>query len=287
MLVTLGVYRLAVLVDGTRANGRQAGWVVADRSQRTPLDQPCRSSNVQYSNLPFLSMLCMCVCREERHNKPLQKLPSLRDSLFRNAIRASGRDGFQVASTRDGSGTAELGHTYSKRLPNRDCVAEGSVCDDSFSPHLAPARWPTDWTCRWAGCQAGRCWRSHALPRLQVRSSQTKLNLQLCSYLLHTPDLGTLPTTPQNKTTPRQHPTRAFFALPPVPSRNLPFFFSLSLFLRHRARRRAIRLLRDDSAKACGFLPSPWRTLRCPWRQRSSSGTVSPPTNSPFRPVPQ
>lgn len=146
-------------------------------------------------------------------------------------------------------------------------------------PTLGSCPVPTDWTCRWAGCQAGRCWRSHALPRLQVRSSQTKLNLQLCSsYLLHTPDLGTFPTPPEQNN-PQTHPTRAFFALPPVPSQNPPFSF-LSLFLRHRARRRATRLLRDDSAKARGFLPSSWRTLKCPWRQKSSSGTVSPPSNS-------
>jgi len=118
---------------------------------------------------------------------------------------------------------------------------------------------------------------------LQVRSGWTKLNLQLCSYVAHvcmsahTPDLGTL-SKPQNQ---------AFWSRPELTRRLSQTFFPLFIYLhlRQRARHRATRLLRDDSAKACGFLPSPWRTLKCPCRQKSSSGTVSPPTIPPSPPA--
>lgn len=48
-------------LTGRGPTGGQAGWV-ADRSQRTPLNQPCRSSNVQYSRLLlFLYVVHVCV----------------------------------------------------------------------------------------------------------------------------------------------------------------------------------------------------------------------------------
>ncbi|KAH8769207.1 hypothetical protein F5883DRAFT_553803 [Diaporthe sp. PMI_573] len=112
----------------------------------------------QSCRLPILSVLCLYCIRAGRNgiiHAPPPELPSLRDSLFRNTIKASGRNGFQVASRRDGSRTAELGHTYSKRLPNRDASRRGPYATTPF-PHtntwlLPRCPLPTDWTLRWAG----------------------------------------------------------------------------------------------------------------------------------------
>lgn len=79
----------------------------------------------------------------------------------------------------------------------------------------------------------GRCWRSHALPRLQVRSSQTKLNLQLCSYLLQTPDLGTFPTTPPRTKQPPDTSNLGILCAATSPEPQTRHSSLLSLFLRH------------------------------------------------------
>lgn len=147
---------------------------------------------------------------------------------------------------------------------------------------MAPARCPLTGLAGGLAVRLGGVGGPTRCPRLQVRSSQTKLisNFVL-RILVHTPDLGTFPTPPRTKQPPDiSNPGIHCAATSPEPK---PALFRTSLFLRNRARRRATRLLRDDSAKARGFLPSPWRTLKCPWRQKSSSGTVSPPFSSHSR----